>query len=123
MLNLYTYAWPLGKLLLKSGICPGFTASVTIWVMLPVFCQHTDCPTAIETEDGVKAKLSPALTVAAAPLGAHRLTEPVESPQATLPVRAKKAQSARLVRIGRTSGRRSATNSFITILRQKERAT
>jgi len=73
--------------------------------MLPVFCQHTDCPTVIVTEDGVKAKLSPALTVAAAPLGAHRLVdeELVESPQAT-PVRAKEARSARSLRMGKNLG-------------------
>src|SRR2546422_74216 len=83
--------------------------------MRPVFCQHTDCPTVIVTEDGVKAKLSVALTVAAAPLLAHRLVDEalVELLQATA-VRAQKAKSARLVRIGKnlrvwTSGDNLAT--------------
>ena len=79
---------------MKRGICPAPTVWVAVWVMLPVFCQHTICPTVIVTEDGVKAKLFPALTVAAAPLGAHKLDELVESLQA-IAVSAKEATSAK----------------------------
>ena len=81
------------------------TFSTTVCVMVPVFAQHTDCPSITVMDDGVNA-YSVTFTVTAAPLLAHRSAadgELEESLQATA-VKAPmaKSASARLVRMDKS---------------------
>src|SRR5690348_3136314 len=67
----------------------------------PAFWKQTACAAEMLTESGEKVRLSLALMVTAAPVGAQRLDGAVVLPQATAPARASATSTNAGVRMGR----------------------